>query len=98
MNCADDSTWATPKSLCTRLLMTTVKKDVFAVETVFEHSSLPLYRSSQTFQSVSLSGSRVLEIDGNKLTKTQCWTNILIVNKMIFAPYAILFQEQVKSQ
>ena len=69
VNCADDSTGATPKSLCTRLLMTTVKRDVSAVETAFELSSLPLYRSSHTFQSVSLSGSRVLEIDGNKLTK-----------------------------
>ena len=69
VNCTDDSTGATPKSLCTRLLMTTVKRDVSAVETAFELSFLPLYRSSHTFQSVSLSGSRVLEIDGNKLTK-----------------------------
>ena len=69
VNCADDSTGATPKSLYTRLLMTTVESDVSAVETAFEISSLPLYRSSHTFQSVSLSRSMVLEIDGNKLTK-----------------------------
>ena len=69
VNCADESTGATPKSLCTRLLMTTVKRDVSAVEAAFEISSLPLYRCSHTFQSPSLSGSRVLEKKGETLTR-----------------------------
>ncbi|KAK3104656.1 hypothetical protein FSP39_007268 [Pinctada imbricata] len=57
------------KSLCTRLLMSTVKRDISAVEACHELSSIPLYRSSHTFQSVSLSGFRVLERDGSLLTR-----------------------------
>ncbi|XP_033726129.1 uncharacterized protein LOC117315835 [Pecten maximus] len=63
---SDDST---TKSLCTKLLMQTTKRDVSAVEASFELSNLPLYRCSHTFQNVSLSGSRVLERTGKTLTK-----------------------------
>jgi hypothetical protein len=44
------STGATTKSLCNKLLMGTVKRDIPAVEASYELSSLPLYRSSHTFQ------------------------------------------------
>ena len=57
------------KSLCTKLLMNTVKRDISAVEASYELSSLPLYRSSHTFQSVSLSGSRLLEHNGTRVTR-----------------------------
>ena len=67
INCTDDSEGA--KSLCSKLLMGTVKRDVSAVEASYELSGLPLYRSSHTFQSVSLSGSRVLEKGGSQLTR-----------------------------
>lgn len=43
-NAADESTGATAKSVCTKLLMNTVKRDVSAMEAAFEVSSLPLYR------------------------------------------------------
>jgi signal recognition particle subunit SEC65 len=69
VNCADENS-ATGKSLCTKLLMTTVKRDVSSVEVSYELSTLPLYRSSHTFQQVSLSGLRVLERDGSTLTKS----------------------------
>ena len=59
----------TAKSLCTKLLMQTTKRDISAVEASFELSSLPLYRCSHTFQNVSMSGSRVLERTGSTLTK-----------------------------
>jgi hypothetical protein len=32
VNCADESTGATAKSICTKLLMQTVKRDISAVE------------------------------------------------------------------
>ena len=68
-NAADETAGATAKSLCTKLLMNTVKRDVSAVEASFELSSIPLYRCSHQFQSVSLSGSRVLERTGSTLTR-----------------------------
>ena len=61
INCADESTGATAKSVCAKLLMETVKRDIPAVEASYELSSLPLYRSSHTFQNVSLSGFRQLD-------------------------------------
>jgi hypothetical protein len=42
VNCADESTGATTKSLCNKLLMGTVKRDIPAVEASYELSSLPL--------------------------------------------------------
>ena len=69
VNCADSTTAATGKAVVTKLLMNTVKRDVSAVEASYELSSLPLYRSSHTFQSLSLSGSRVLECSGSTATK-----------------------------
>jgi hypothetical protein len=44
VNCADESTGATAKSICTKLLMQTVKRDISAVEASFELSRIPLYR------------------------------------------------------
>ena len=68
-NAADESAGATAKSLCTKLLMNSVKRDVSSVEASFELSRIPLYRCSHQFQTVSLSGSRVLEHCGSTLTK-----------------------------
>jgi hypothetical protein len=67
VNCADDSNGTTGKSLVTKLLMGTVKRDISAVEASYELSSLPLYRSSHTFQSVSLSGARILQQNKNSI-------------------------------
>jgi hypothetical protein len=61
VNCADESTGATTKSLCNKLLMGTVKRDIPAVEASYELSSLPLYRSSHTFQNISVSGFRQIK-------------------------------------
>jgi hypothetical protein len=56
-SCSDESTNTTPTSMCTKLLMNTVKRDIPAVEASYELSRLPLNRSSPTFQNISLSGS-----------------------------------------
>ena len=69
-NVSDDASGATAKSLCTKLLMHTIKRDVSAVEASFELSCIPLFRCSHQFQSVSMSGSRVLEKTGATLTKS----------------------------
>lgn len=61
VNCADDSTSKSAGSLCTKLLMNTVKRDVSSVEACYELSSIPLFRSSHSFQNVSLTGCRVLQ-------------------------------------
>jgi hypothetical protein len=45
------------------------KRDISAVETSFELSSLPLYRSSHTFQNLSLTGARILKNNGLTVTK-----------------------------
>ena len=68
-NAADEAAGATSKSLCTKLLMNTVKRDVSAVEASFELSRIPLYRCSHQFQRVTLTGSRVLERTGSTLTR-----------------------------
>ena len=47
---SDDSDGTSAKTICTKLLMNTVKRDISAVEASFELSSLPLYRCSKTFQ------------------------------------------------
>lgn len=51
----------TAKSICTKLLMNTVKRDVSSVEASYELTGLPLFRCSHNFQSVSLTGTRRLE-------------------------------------
>lgn len=66
---ADDPQSTEAKSLVTKLLIHTVKRDVSACEAAFELSSLPLFRCSHTFQSVSLTGARVLERSETTLTK-----------------------------
>ena len=58
------------KSIITKLLMNTVKRDVSAVEASYELCSLPLFRSSHTFTNVSLSGSRVFENNGSTISKS----------------------------
>jgi hypothetical protein len=68
INTADDETPA--KSLCTKLLMQTVKRDISAVEATYELSALPLYRCSHQFQTISMTGSRILETTGKTLTKS----------------------------
>ena len=70
-SCSEESTTSTtPKSVCTKLLMNTVKRDIPAVEASYELSRLPLYRSSHTFQNISFSGLRVLNTD-SKVTNTK---------------------------
>jgi hypothetical protein len=71
INCADDSTGATAKSICSKLLIGTVKRDVSSVEASFELSGLALYRSSHTFKSVSFSGSRILDNSKGNTTLTK---------------------------
>ncbi len=71
VNCADKSTGATGKSLVTKLIMNTVKRDVSAVEVSYELSSLPLYRCTYTFQNISLSGTRILDLTKNGPTLTK---------------------------
>jgi hypothetical protein len=70
VNCSDENSGSTTKSLCTKLLMGTVKRDISAVETSFELSSLPLYRSSHTFQNSSLTGARILKNNGLTVIKS----------------------------
>ena len=67
ISCTDDS--VAPKSLCTKPLMGTVKRDISAVEASYELSSLPLYRSNHTFQSISLSGARILGHNGIRVIR-----------------------------
>ena len=60
-NVSDVASGATTKSLCTKLLMHTIKRDISAVEASFELSCMPLFRcSNHFFYLVSTSGSRVL--------------------------------------
>ena len=67
INSTDEETSA--KSVCTKLLMQTTKRDISAVEASYELSSLPLYRCNYTFQNVSFTGARLLEKSGSTLTK-----------------------------
>jgi len=59
---------STAQNFCSKFLMNTVKRDVSAVEACFEISRLPLYSRSHQLQSVSLSGLRFFESDGNFVT------------------------------
>ena len=67
-NAADESSGAIAKSVCTKLLMNTVKRNIPGMEASYELSSLPLYRCSHQFQNVSFTGSRVLERNGATIT------------------------------
>jgi hypothetical protein len=71
INCADDSTCTTAKSICSKLLIGTMKRDVSSVENSFEISGLALYRSFHTFQSGSFSGSRILDNSKGNTTLTK---------------------------
>ncbi|XP_064619450.1 uncharacterized protein LOC135482899 [Lineus longissimus] len=64
-----DSAITDAKSLCSKLLMKTVKRDVSAMEASYELTSLPLYRCSHQFQSISISGFRTQERSVSTLTK-----------------------------
>lgn len=70
VNCAHESSGTTAKSLCSKLLIGTVKRDVSSVEASYELSGLASYRSSHTFQSVSLTGFRALYLSKPKSTVT----------------------------
>ena len=65
----DNSNGADGKTICTKLLMEAVKRDISAVEASYRLSGLPLHRCSHKFQSVSLSGSRLLGRSGSQVTK-----------------------------
>lgn len=69
-NSADESAGASAQSVCTKLLMKTVKRDISSMEASYELTGLPLFRCSHQFQNVSFSGSRVLERTGSTLTKS----------------------------
>lgn len=71
MNNSDGSSGKTLKSQCSNLLMNTLKIDISSVDASFELSSIPLFRSSHLFQSVSLTGCRVLQQSGiNTITNS----------------------------
>jgi hypothetical protein len=57
------------KQSANNVLINTVKRDISFVESSFELSSLPLYRNNHTFKSVSLSGARILEKDGQIISR-----------------------------
>ena len=65
-----DAQETSAKSLCSKLLMNSIKRDVSAVEVSYELCRLPLYRSSHQFQFVSLTGARMLETTGETATKS----------------------------
>lgn len=71
VNCADESSGTTAKSLCSKLLIGTVKRDVSSVEASYELSGLALHRSSHRFQSVSLTSFRALDLSKPKSTVTR---------------------------
>ena len=77
VNATDEATNTSVKSVVSKVLMNTVKRDVSAVETAHELSSLPLYRSSHTFQSVPMTGARVLERNGSTATKNSIFDKYL---------------------
>ena len=60
-NAADETSGATAKFVCTKLLMNMVKRDISGMEASDELSSLPLYRRSHFFQNISLTDSWFLE-------------------------------------
>jgi hypothetical protein len=67
VNCSDENSGSTTKSLCTKLLMGTVKRDISAVETSFELSSLQI---KSYFPNLSLTGARILKNNGLTVTKS----------------------------
>ena len=69
-NSANESSSSNAKSLCTKLLMNTVKRDISSSETSYELMGLPLFHCSLQFQNISLIGSCVLERTGATLTKS----------------------------
>lgn len=77
VNSSDNSDSTTALSVCKKVLISTVKRDVSSVEASYEISSLPLYRSSHTFKTVSLSGSRIIEKDGQTITRKTALDNYL---------------------
>ena len=87
----------TAKSVCSKLLMGTVKRDISAVEASFELSVLPLYRSSHTFQSISMSGFRVLENNGSKGTRNTPLDKYLERKKVILLLFTNSYVKQAKS-
>ena len=99
VNTADETTGATTKFLCTKLLMGSVKRDISSVEASYKLSSTPLYRSSHQFQSVSVSGSRLLEKGGTTVTK--CTTvfdkYICHVTLVTYHPFTISFVNKARS-
>ena len=70
VNSADETVDSTAKPLITKLLMNTIKRDISSMEASYELLSLPLYRSSHTFQNIGFSGSRMLEKTGKTLTRS----------------------------
>ena len=69
-NASDDASGATAKSLCAKLLMHTIKRDISAAEASFELSCIPLFRCYHQFQSVNMSGSRIFDKTGAIFTKS----------------------------
>ena len=69
VNTVDKRQATTAKTVCTKLLMNTVKRDVSSVEASLELTKIPLFRCSHQFQTISLTGTRRLEKSGKTLAK-----------------------------
>ena len=80
INCSNDASGLTAKSICNKVLISTVKRDISAVEASYELSALSLYRSSHQFKSVNLSGVRLLEKNVNTATRNNA------IDKYILRP------------
>jgi hypothetical protein len=75
INCADDSTGATAKSICSKLLIRTVKRDVSSIE-----ASLDTYLSMMLFfvkVEFPFELSRIL--DSEKLAERKVWEDLYSV-------------------
>ncbi|KAH3791553.1 hypothetical protein DPMN_145041 [Dreissena polymorpha] len=81
VNTSDESIGANAKSICTKVLINSVKRDISSVEASYELSSLPLYRCSHTSKSVSLSGARVIEKDGQAISRNNALDKYLFREK-----------------
>ena len=68
---ATDADQVTGKSMCAKMLIKTVgRRDISGPEASFELSGLALCRCSRSFTYLSMSGSRRLERDGDRVTRS----------------------------
>ncbi len=72
---ATNSLSTTSQALCTKLIMNSIKRDISSIEAAYDISSRPLYRCTEKFQYVALSGARVITRNGKK--QLQCKDNVV---------------------